>query len=1487
MPKIHRIRIVGLKYDGMQKQYKDTTFNFHNEETSTNGLISMMNGGGKGVFLQTIFQILKPGTAWGKQNNRYYQQFFFNNKEQFIPYTFHVVVQWELDGADRRHLVTGGMFSAEQRISMSEETGNESRTLEQEAKILPTFTFYTREFERKEEAALEHIPLYENEEVADTEVLKDYLKWNGYDVYRDTKKHYRILDTYGINRKDWDILKDINKDEGGVGKYFEGAEDDHSLFQKRIIPTVSQVLHRTEHQKNDLVEIFKSQASIAKDLPVLLKREQAHKEFLEDIIPFEEHLAKGIEHKEIIEADSKAGRQLLGALEHLKKTEEEALLALEKDMENLTIRQADLRFQKDNLEFAKAHREVLDWEKKLAAERNKHTSLQEHLKGKQERKDELAFQTILKEWFEYEQTIHSLTEQMAKLEQNSGLVQVNQRMDEIKTEAFGQWENAYQSIQQAMAQYAGYQRFLKETETELTRQEKQKTMELAQLATELDRLNSQIDTFETKEEALTNEFGDRITYDLTGYIESLSKQVEAKNAQLEELAAKEHESIEKQKQLAASHGTLAQSITFLEEKCSDLQQAHKEQLQKEASLVEKLRGLLEDVTVPLGHALLSKYSLQIEELLIQNKQQAEKVKKELWETQLDHSLNDDHFWIANKDVKELKEWIDEKTGIDVFYGTQFLQSLTPEDLAKTLLDYPLLPYGLVVSQPQWQKINQQVLSGRLFNSPVPIFLREEMNQEKDQASFVIMNGNEQALIADKNHFINWKLQIAKQIKEKQETLDEIEKTESSLRHMLKDIDRFLSSELAVDLERTLSQEQNLLLSEQVKLQEISAQEEKEKESQGQIKEQLEQVKRKSKELAADVVTLTTFEEEKALHQENKQAKLDKEKQKEALTIKQKEISNEQQTMADLQSKWKQTYFEWKLTLEQTIKEISVFIKDAAFPAEEKANPSEEVPRLSHHLLEEMKGSIEELKQLQKSKEEQASELLVIQAKRESEQKQQKKLEKKLMAYQESWKETPEPDEPISILENMLQTAQKEAKTAEKQERDQGTAVTVAETSLEHSKEQREKLAKKAAKHDKQPKEWEDLDLEVKAVEINDQTKIAKDEVKEAEKRLKDTEAAITGYEGDLLTLSVILKEDAAAFTDQDVEKIKHQGKACILSWCEGHQAIQEEAQEKHAKIEQSLRNLKLAIEGKDWEIRFKNEVLTTLDHMDTRHYSHIQTIVKNMKRFSQSGLEQLERDKERAEKAQNFWASRASMKVMSISESIRSMIAKMKLKNERGSFPLVQLKEDILPKRAEEIEPLLKQHFVAAINKITKQFDLIDNNNLLLEQEIKQLISDEQILFVSLRNRYPELLVYNMRTDNTFMYGKPKREHYSTWQTINQGSKTKSDGSGGQKLSARMVMMMMLLSVKGETDQSWVPLVCDNPFGQAASAHVLDPIFAVAEKLKFQFIVVTPPELVKTEISQRFDAYYKLDFIREKGKEIVSDTIVPAFRIYQGEEVIQ
>ena len=108
----------------------------------------------------------------------------------------------------------------------------------------------------------------------------------------------------------------------------------------------------------------------------------------------------------------------------------------------------------------------------------------------------------MKEWHENEQSIRSLSQQIATLEQNSGLEQVNQRMEEIKKEARVQWVNANQSIQEMVKQYVGYQKFLKEKGLELSQADKQKTTDIAQLTTEIDFLYTQMNTFDSKEAEL-------------------------------------------------------------------------------------------------------------------------------------------------------------------------------------------------------------------------------------------------------------------------------------------------------------------------------------------------------------------------------------------------------------------------------------------------------------------------------------------------------------------------------------------------------------------------------------------------------------------------------------------------------------------------------------------------------------------------------------------------------------------------------------------------------------------------------------------------------------------------------------------------------------------------------------------------------------------------------------------------------------------------
>ena len=155
----------------------------------------------------------------------------------------------------------------------------------------------------------------------------------------------------------------------------------------------------------------------------------------------------------------------------------------------------------------------------------------------------------MKEWHENEQSIRSLSQQIATLEQNSGLEQVNQRMEEIKKEARADGAMLINRYKKRSSSMLGYQKFLKEKGLELSQADKQKTKDIAKLTTEIDFLYTQMNTFDSKEAELIQEFGDRVTYDLKGFIESLFKQMEDKKARLQELQAQEKSSSEKQNQL--------------------------------------------------------------------------------------------------------------------------------------------------------------------------------------------------------------------------------------------------------------------------------------------------------------------------------------------------------------------------------------------------------------------------------------------------------------------------------------------------------------------------------------------------------------------------------------------------------------------------------------------------------------------------------------------------------------------------------------------------------------------------------------------------------------------------------------------------------------------------------------------------------------------------------------------------------------------------
>jgi hypothetical protein len=286
MPRIEKVRITGVRYDKMKKHYENTVFDFINEEEPQHALLTLVNGGGKGMLLQMIFQALMPLTTWGKNGENHIDALFYNEKQQFDPYTFHVSLEWRLDTDPAEWLVTGICVTAR-------KNGQENDVIDTE----PQYFLYTSKYRKPEDWTIETLPLF-NEEKRHTTSYEDWENWlkkhkQQFQVYSKSKQtaYHQYLSSYGIEKMEWRQMKEINRDEGGIEHYFKKGLDNFGLFHNLIIPEISTYLE--EDQEENLVKIFKDNSIIAQKLPKLLKREEAYQLIQGKLVPIKIALEEG------------------------------------------------------------------------------------------------------------------------------------------------------------------------------------------------------------------------------------------------------------------------------------------------------------------------------------------------------------------------------------------------------------------------------------------------------------------------------------------------------------------------------------------------------------------------------------------------------------------------------------------------------------------------------------------------------------------------------------------------------------------------------------------------------------------------------------------------------------------------------------------------------------------------------------------------------------------------------------------------------------------------------------------------------------------------------------------------------------------------------------------------------------------------------------------------------------------------------------------
>ena len=217
MPQINRIRVNNVKYNFGTQFYDDFVMRF----SCRNTIYDLANGGGKSVLMLLLMQNLIPNCTLDEKQP--VEKLF---RGPGASTTIHSLIEWKLDDCDRRDgykYMTTGFCARKARESEAQEAQNEgSAGIE-----YFNYCIFYKEYGAND---IKNLPLVSDGERITYNGLKSYLrdvekKDLGVEVHIfDRKGDYQsFISRYGLYESQWEIIRGINKTEGHVRTYFENS----------------------------------------------------------------------------------------------------------------------------------------------------------------------------------------------------------------------------------------------------------------------------------------------------------------------------------------------------------------------------------------------------------------------------------------------------------------------------------------------------------------------------------------------------------------------------------------------------------------------------------------------------------------------------------------------------------------------------------------------------------------------------------------------------------------------------------------------------------------------------------------------------------------------------------------------------------------------------------------------------------------------------------------------------------------------------------------------------------------------------------------------------------------------------------------------------------------------------------------------------------------------------------------------------------------
>jgi hypothetical protein len=1493
--RLTKIWFLNIHYADNTIMHKDTRLNFciKNEATEQrteagNCIISLENGDGKGLILQLVTNLFDPMVDWKDGKNKM-EHLFFNSKGKPIRYTGYIV--GELDVGDDRRLMLG--------LGITPRIITREQQREERSDITVDFIQFVREYSVEDNFDIYDLPLYDEEK--EDGVSFSTLKKIVDDDYQDLieiinvnnrSSYTQLLHSYGYTASAISNMKQINQKEGSVEAFFSNALTNEGIFFNKIIPSINDELQNTDSTKetSDLVTSFMDTVKIAKDLPEMMIISDSAEVIKELLGPVKESLKQGLELDEKRITIRKKGYTIKDKLNDVHQENTREINSIINQITNQNETLDRLNYEIDNADYSKTYSEKLESQREFYRVEQ---GIESQIKFLGALNQELMREQInrhLKEFDQYQNEIDLKSQLKSELEESLDHQELVSKIRDIRKKIQNRWEvQIHPKWKDILTTSEIYQ---SKCEREIEKLEIERS-DLIEKRGEINNnkktLNKAIETHKVKlDTVITKRHGEKVRYNLEAVIkdtESRIDQIERDRIQSKSDLGKNQnkytEAISKKNVLEHKKELREQELSLLQTelvRATDVENMLSENVSdylKEEDAAKQTREWFQSKIAKIS-TKLDKYN----EMLEMNK-------RTLWGMESDLLLikesEDIDVWIPNQEVLSLKRKLDDQ-GIPCMLGAELLSTLSSSMREKELERHPLIPYSVIVMQKDFPNIDISLLKEDINHSLVTILVRQQMKNERVEESILdgfykvansgyVVQGKGYEIIKNEEAWEYWKVDI-------EDSAEKLEEDNNALSRLIEEgkwiVERIRYHLLKKVVFELLAEEKQLNDEIQSFVVQIDSVEEELKVLENELTKLNRIIEEKGIEVERErdnLRGLLAWEEECLVNDRNLIDLSELENESKLLSEALESIRNNIEDKSGHITTFQNELTKWVFFAKEWLRKIQVAAVGATFPNVnietnvdvgdvEKPSLSESIDPQSQLLLE----TYQELNAKEGSSnfkiERLNSEISTVTSLRNS-------IIGWLNLNGGEWEGTSIPEETVTEIEEKERQIKRKIKNAELEIQEKRYSLAEIKSNLKNF-EDRLKMQRNAVleKHRKEPVYIGGLNYDAEKASLKQQ----RDEIVGILDSLTNSLNAVKEIQSEIVIMmetylaNISSEMSPCVLTEGEKQLAKTNPRRLVGEWSSEKSSVEVALEKYKMGLEKEYNQIQIEIEKKKTiSSRIKEPFKNVVLKIQSSHFREAIQMIEGIIFWAEKEVEKRAETKKQCEQAVRFFTKRCSKRVEDVITGLKIFVNKMKVRNMDGDFvELVRFEKSYkFPNSKEEIELKIKEYCENTIASLVKKHPITENIKI---KDVEPYVNISQLMKIVLE-RFPKLYLYIPDGSGSLLTEKPKEHLYKEWEVINIGDNRSSSKSGGQTIMAHMILISMLQ--KKANDDHWTMIVTDNLFGAMSAKKLVQPLFAVLEMLKVQWVTVVPAN-APVQITSNFDIVYLLSVNYSKGKGVVT-----------------